>query len=183
MPGDDVSKILVSEDDIKVRVNELAREISENYKNESFVLVGVLKGAFIFLSDLVKSIKSRCSIDFIVTSSYGLTGTSFSGKVKLLKDISQPIKGKNVIVVDDILDTGSTLNFVLEHLSNYEPKSLEICTLLSKPDRRKINIDAKYVGFTIPDEFVVGYGLGYNEEYRNLPYVGVLKEEVWKARA
>lgn len=183
MLGDDVSKILVSEEDIKVRVKELAAQICKDYMQESFVLVGILKGAFIFLSDLAKAIENRCSIDFIATSSYGLTGTEFSGTVKLLKDISQPIRGKNVIIVEDILDTGSTLDFVLDHLSSYKPKSLEICTLLSKPSRRKINVEAKYVGFTIPDEFVVGYGLGYNEEYRNLPYVGVLKEEIWKVRA
>lgn len=183
MLGDDVSKILVSEEDIDLRVKELAKEIGEDYKNESFVLVGILKGAFIFLSDLAKAIENRCSIDFIATSSYGLTGTESSGSVKLLKDISQSIRGKSVVIVEDILDTGSTLDFVLAHLSSYKPKSLEICTLLSKPSRRKINVEAKYVGFTIPDEFVVGYGLGYNEEYRNLPYVGVLKEEIWKVRA
>lgn len=180
MLSDDISKVLVSEEDIKKRVKELSYEIEKDYAGEKFILVGVLRGAFIFISDLAKSIRSRCSIDFIATSSYGETGTTSSGKVKLLKDVSSHITGKNVIIVEDILDTGTTLEFVMDHFSKKNPKSIKICTLLSKPARRKFNLDAKYVGFVIPDEFVVGYGLGYGEEYRNLPYVGVLKEKIWK---
>ena len=172
MLSDDISKILVSEEDIKKRVKELAFKIEEDYAGEKFALVGILRGAFIFISDLAKNIKSRCS--------YGETGTTSSGKVKLLKDVSGSITGKNVVIVEDILETGTTLGFVMDHFSRKNPKSLKICTLLSKPARRKFDLYAEYVGFVIPNEFVVGYGLGYDEEYRNLPYVGVLKEEIWK---
>ena len=179
LPDDDISEVLVSQDDIRKRTKELGSEINKHYSGKDLMLIGVLRGAFVFISDLIRNISSRCSVDFVATSSYGLSGTKSSGNVKLLKDLSDSVKGKDLLLVDDILDSGTTLDFLINLLKVREPSSINLCVLLSKPSKLKKNISAKYVGFTIPDKFVVGYGLGYNEEYRNLPYVGVLKESIW----
>ncbi len=178
---EDVSRVLVNANEIKDRVAELAEEIDRDYLGQKLLLVGVLRGAFVFLADIAKKLKGRFIFDFISASSYGPVGTESSGSVKLLKGITDPVDGLDVLVVDDILDTGATLSFVTGYMRSKGAKSVKICTLLNKPDRRKVPINADYLGFTIPDEFVVGYGLGYNGEYRNLPYVGVLKDSVWKS--
>lgn len=177
---DDISKVLISKKDIAKRTLELGDEISRDYKDKDLVIIGILKGAFVFTSDLARSIPLRCSVDFLATSSYGSKGVKSSGEVKLLKGLSSSIDGKDVLITEDILDSGTTLNFVLNLLKKEKPASVNVCTLLNKPSRRKIDVPAKYVGFTIKDEFVVGYGLGYNGWYRNLPYVGVLRESIWQ---
>lgn len=181
LPDDDISEVLVSKENIEKRVDTLGQEIGRDYAAKDLVLIGILKGAFVFISDLIRNINLKCSVDFVATSSYGLKGTKSSGKVKLLKDVSSSVKGKDVLLVDDILDSGTTLDFLTNLFKEREPASINVCVLLSKPSRRKINIFAKYVGFTVPNKFVVGYGLGYNEDYRNLPYVGVLKDSIWKS--
>ena len=181
LPDDDISEILFSEENIRKRTKELGSEINKHYLGKNLMLIGILRGAFVFISDLIRNISSRCSVDFVATSSYGLNGTKSSGDIKLLKDLTDSVKGKDVLLVDDILDSGATLDFLVSLIKTREPSSINICVLLSKPSRIKKNIFAKYVGFTIPDKFVVGYGLGYNEEYRNLPYIGVLRESVWKS--
>ena len=175
---EDMERILLTEKDIHARVEELGRQISKDFAGKEPLFVGVLKGCFIFMADLIRSVDLHCTMDFMAVSSYG-GGTSTSGNVKLLKDVSCNIKGRHVVILEDILDSGLTLKFVTEHLRAMEPASLKICTLLDKPERRKVDIFADYVGFTIPNEFVVGFGLDYQEFYRNLPFVGVLKPEVY----
>lgn len=169
----DLAGVLFSEAQIAKRVKELGVEISKRYAGKDLVVIGVLKGSFMFVSDLVREIKRPMELDFLAASSYA--GQNSSGMVRLHYDIRKSIKNRDVILVDDILDTGFSLNFVRKHLMAKGPKSLSICVLLDKPERRKIFVPARYVGFSVPDKFVVGYGLDYNEKYRELPYIGVLK--------
>jgi hypoxanthine phosphoribosyltransferase len=175
---DDISTILVDEATIQQRVCEIGAAISQAYAGQDLVLVSVLKGSIIFMADLVRSITVPHEIDFMATSSYG-AATSSSGVVRILKDLNVSIQGRNVLVVEDIIDSGHTLTYLLRLLSERQPASLRIVTLLDKPERRAVHIDVDWVGFSIPNEFVVGYGLDYNELYRNLPYIGVLKPSVY----
>jgi hypoxanthine phosphoribosyltransferase len=168
-------KVLISREQIAKRVAELADQITRDYQNETIVFVGVLKGASIFLSDLARQVKVDATFDFISVSSYG-SAKRTSGEVKLIKDVDQSLEGKNVIIVEDILDTGLTLSFLRKQFLNHKPKSLKIAALLDKVSRRITDVHGDYVGFEIPDEFVVGYGLDYAERYRNLPDVCVLGE-------
>ncbi|MBQ3008696.1 MAG: hypoxanthine phosphoribosyltransferase [Oscillospiraceae bacterium] len=174
----DIRDVLITEEEIREIVKELGKKITEDYKDKNLFLITVLKGAVLFLGDLMRAIECPCEIEFMVTSSYG-SGTVSSGNVKIVKDIDVPLDDKDVLIVEDILDTGLTLSFLIELLKNRNPKSIEICTLLDKPSRRVAEIEAKYTGREIPDEFVVGYGLDYDEKYRNLPFIGVLKPEVY----
>lgn len=174
----DITEILLSEESIQNKVAELGNQISKDYAGKDLVVVGVLRGGFIFLADLVRAIDLPIAIDFISVSSYG-SGTSSSGVVRFLKDLDEEISGRHVLVVEDIIDTGTTLKYLIENLKTRQPLSVRVCTLLSKPDRRKVELDVAYNGFIIPDHFVVGYGLDYSERYRNLPYIGVLDSKVY----
>ena len=174
----DIEKVLFTEDELKQRVKELGAKITEDYKDKEIVLITVLRGSYIFMADLSRAIDCPCVIDFMSVSSYG-KGTTSSGQVQITKDLSEEIEGKDVIVVEDILDSGNTLSYLLEILEARKPASIRLCTLLDKPDRRVKEVSVDYSGFTIPDAFVVGYGLDYAEEYRNLPYIGILKPEVY----
>ncbi len=176
---EDIQQILFSEEDISLKVNELARQISSDYKEKDLLVVGVLKGSVIFASDLIKRITIPCKIDFMAVSSYG-SSTETSGVVRILKDLDYDIEGKDIIVVEDIVDTGVTLDYLVKYLKARQANTIEVVSLLSKPARRKVDINVKYVGFETPDEFLVGYGLDYAEKYRNLPYVGILKKEIYK---
>ncbi len=175
---DDIKSILFSEKEIQTTVEKLAKRINEDYKDTEPVFLGVLKGSFVFMADLIRHIKLNCTVDFMAVSSYG-NGTTSSGSVMILKDLSGSIEGKNVIIVEDILDSGLTLSYLINYLQVSKPKSIKICTLLDKPSRRKTSIKSDYSGIICPDEFIVGYGLDYNEKYRNLPYIGVLKPEAY----
>ncbi len=175
---DDVEEILLTEQQITERVAELGAQLAGDYQGRDPVLVSVLKGSIIFLADLVRSTPVPLSIDLMELSSYGAS-TKSSGQVRILKDLSGPIKGRDLIVVEDIIDTGLTLNYLLKYLRDRGPKSVRICCLLDKPARRLAEIEIDYRGFTIPDRFVIGYGLDYDERYRNLPYIGVLKPSVY----
>ena len=176
----DIGKILLTEQQIHDRIAQLGQELSREYAGKDPVFVGVLKGVVVFYADMIRAISVPCQLDFMWISSY--SGTESTGKMQVRQDISANIKGRHVVILEDIFDTGSSLQFTYEHLLSMEPASLEICTLLDKPERRRsgITVKPKWVGFTIPNEFVVGYGLDYNEHYRNLPYVGVLKSEVYQ---
>ncbi len=174
----DILEILISEDEIREKVKELGELITRDYKDKDLLIVGVLKGCVIFLSDLVREIKLPLTMDFMVVSSYG-SSTKSSGVVRIVKDLEKDISGKDVLIVEDIVDTGLTLNYLVDYLYSRNAKSVKICTLLEKPDRRIADVKMEYVGFHIPDEFVVGYGLDYAEIYRNLPFVCILKPEVY----
>lgn len=176
---EDISRILFTEEQIKVRVEELGKQISADFKGEDIVVIGLLKGCFMFIADLMRAIDTNVAVDFMVVSSYG-SGVVSSGEIKVRKDYSIDIEGKNVLVIDDILDTGRTLAFVKDYLIVKSPKTIKLCTLLDKPERKTSKVEVDYVGFSVPDEFVVGYGLDYDEKYRNLPFIGVLKPEVYK---
>lgn len=175
----DVKEVLYSEEDLALRVTELANVIQSDYQNKELLVIGVLKGANIFMGDLIRKINLPIQIDFIAASSYG-TSTESSGVVKIIKDLDYSIEGKHVLIVEDIIDTGLTLKYLEDNFLSRKPASLEICTLLDKPERRKADIAVKYVGYEIPDEFIVGYGIDYAERYRNLPYVATLKPEVYQ---
>ena len=175
---DDIAAVLVDEDAIRERVVALGETISKAYDGQDLVLISVLKGSIIFMADLVRAITTPHEIDFMATSSYG-AATHSSGVVRILKDLNVSIQGRNVLVVEDIIDSGHTLNYLLRLLQERQPASLRIVTLLDKPERRSVPIEVDWVGFSIPNEFVVGYGLDYNELYRNLPYIGVLKPSVY----
>jgi len=178
---DDVAKVLIPEDVLQARIAELAREINATYTDEDCpLLVCVLKGAFMFLADLTRHLQMRHEVDFMETSSYG-AGTVSSGVVRILLDLERNIEGRHVLIVEDIIDTGRTLDYITRNLRTRNPASLRICTLLSKPARREIEIPVDFVGFEIPDEFVVGYGLDFAEVYRNLPFIGVLSEEACRS--
>ena len=176
---DDIKNVLVSEDQLKVRVKELGAQISKDYAGKDLLLVSILKGSVVFMADLMRAIDIPCEIDFMVVSSYGGANTTSTGLVKIIKDLDADLSGKDVLIVEDILDTGVTLFNLVPMLKMRHPNSVKICTILDKPSRRKADIRADYTGIEVPDEFVVGYGLDYDEKYRNLPYVGVLKPEVY----
>jgi hypoxanthine phosphoribosyltransferase len=176
---DDVGKILISEQEIQKRVAELAQAINATYTDEDRpLLICVLKGAFMFLADLVRHLEMRHEVDFMEISSYG-AGTVSSGIVRILLDLDQSIEGRHVLIIEDIIDSGRTLDYVTRNLRTRRPASVRVCTLLSKPSRREIEIPLDFVGFEVPDEFVAGYGLDFAQEYRNLPFIGVLKEEIY----
>ncbi|HEX9609306.1 MAG TPA: hypoxanthine phosphoribosyltransferase [Candidatus Limnocylindria bacterium] len=176
----DVEEILLDADTIAARVAELGAQLSVDYAERNPVLLSVLKGAVVFLADLMRSMDIPSSIDLMELSSYG-AGTETSGQVRILKDLSSSIEGRDVVVVEDIIDTGLTLNYLLRYLAERAPASIRVCCLLDKPARRLADLEIDYRGFTIPDRFVVGYGLDFNERYRNLPYIGVLKPSVYGA--
>lgn len=177
---DDVKEILFTKEQLQQRVAELGQQISRDFadKEEPVVLVSVLRGSYIFMADLSRAIDIPVQIDFMSVSSYG-SGTKTSGQVEIKKDLSDPIEGVHVIVVEDILDSGTTLSYLMSVLSARHPASISLCTLLDKPERREKPIYANYAGFTVPNAFIVGYGLDYAEKYRNLPYIGILKEEIY----
>ena len=174
----DIDHILFSEEQLKARVREIAGQIDRDFAGKEPMLISVLRGSFIFMADLMRSITLPCTVDFMAVSSYG-AGTTSSGQVKITKDLSESIEGRDIIVVEDILDSGNTLSYLLKILENRHPASIRLCTLLDKPDRRVKPVEVHYSGFTIPDAFVVGYGLDYAEKYRNLPYIGILKPRVY----
>jgi hypoxanthine phosphoribosyltransferase len=179
----DIGEILLTEAQIQARLSELGAQISSDYDGRALTLVSVLKGSLPFMADLMRSIDRPLRIDLMEVSSYGGATTESSGLVRILKDLSSSIEGEDVLIVEDIIDTGLTLNYLVRYLRGKKPASLRICTLLDKPARRLVEIDVDYIGFTIPDQFVVGYGLDYGELYRNLRFVGVLRPEVYSAAA
>ena len=174
----DVSEILLSQEQLEQRVAQLGAEITRDFAGRAPLFVGVLKGCFVFMADLMRHVDLPCSIDFMAVSSYG-SGTKTTGAVKIIKDLNQDIEGKDIILVEDILDSGVTLHYLTEYLAVRKPATITIATLMDKPSRRKAPVYARYSGFEIPDAFVVGYGLDYDERYRNLPYIGILKESVY----
>ncbi len=167
---------LVTQEQMRTRIRELGRQIAADYAGKDLVLLGVLKGAYAFYADLARAIRIPLRVDFIVVTSYG-TKSKSSGKVKLVSDLTEPVAGKDVLLVEDIVDSGLTVNYLLKTLAKRKPRSLKVCTLLSKPERRTIDVDLQYVGFKIPNKFVVGYGLDYQQKYRNLPYLAALDQE------
>ncbi len=175
----DIAKILFNEEEITKKVTQLGRQITQDYRGKDLILVGILKGASVFMSDLMRKISIPINVDFMAVSSYGLS-TESSGVVKIIKDLDYDIEERHVLIVEDIIDTGLTLNYIYKNLLSRNPKSLKVCTLLDKLDRRKVNIKADYKGFNIPDEFIIGYGIDYAERYRNLPYVAILKREIYE---
>lgn len=175
----DIEKVLFTEEEIDIKIREMAEKISSDYKNRELLVIGVLKGSVIFTSDLVKRLSIPCSMDFMAVSSYGASSET-SGVVRILKDLDHSIEGKDVLIVEDIIDSGVTLNYLLNYLKARKANSIEIVALLSKPERRAVEIDVKYMGFEVPDEFLVGYGLDYAEKYRNLPFVGILDRKVYE---
>ena len=177
-----IKKILLTEEQIKNRIKELGEELTREYQDKNPVIVGVLKGVVVFYADMIREIKVPCQLDFMWISSYA--GAKSSGNMEVKRDVTVDIKDRHVLILEDIFDTGNSLDYTYRHLMFKQPASLKICTLLDKPDRRKpgITLKADYTGFTIPNEFVVGYGLDYNERYRNLPYVGILKPEVYETK-
>ena len=174
----DIQEVLFSEEQLKNRVREIAQQITADYQGKEIMLISVLRGSFVFMADLCRAIDLPCTLDFMAVSSYG-KGTKSSGQVQITKDLSDDIEGRHIIVVEDILDSGNTLSYLLKILENRHPASIRLCTLLDKPDRRVKPVEVHYSGFTIPDAFVVGYGLDYAEKYRNLPYIGILKPRVY----
>lgn len=176
---DDVEKILFSEAELATRIKELGQAITADYAGKEILMIGVPRGAVIFMSDLARAIELPVAVDFMAVSSYG-AATSSSGVVRILKDLDEDVENKHVLIVEDIIDSGLTLNYLMENLWSRKPASIKICTLLNKPDRRKADVPIAYNGFTIPDYFVVGYGLDFAEKYRNLPFIGVLKPEAYQ---
>ncbi len=174
----DVEKVLLSEEEIQEAVVRIAKQIDEDYKGKEIILVGLLKGSVVFMADLLKQITTPCKIDFMCVSSYG-ADTKSSGRVNILKDLSQPITDADVIIVEDIIDSGNTMAFIKQYFAAKNANSVKICTMLSKPSRRETEVELDYVGYEVPDEFVVGYGLDFAEHYRNLSYIGVLKPSVY----
>lgn len=175
----DIDRVLISEEELSAIVKRLGEQISIDYKGKDLLLVGILKGSVMFMSDIMRSITIPCEIDFMAVSSYG-SGTVTSGEVKIIKDLDRRLEGKDLLIIEDILDSGVTLSYIKEILMARKPKSIKICTLFDKPDRRKAEIFADYIGSKVPDEFIVGYGLDYDEYYRNLPYIGALKRSVYQ---
>jgi len=176
---DDVERVLISTEELKQRIADMGKQISQDYAGKEILMIGVLRGAVIFMADLARAIDIPVAIDFMAGSSYG-AGTSSSGVVRILKDLDETVEGKHILVVEDIIDSGLTLNYLLDNIKSRKPASLRMCTLLNKPERRKVNVHIDYNGFTIPDHFVVGYGLDYAEKYRNLPFIGILKPAVYE---
>ncbi len=175
----DIERVLISEEELALKVKELARRVNQDYAGRELLLVSVLKGSVMFAVDLMREIDVPCEIDFMDVSSYG-SGVKSSGVVKILKDLDESIEGKNVLIVEDIVDSGLTLSYLKELLLSRNPADVRICTILNKPERRKADVYVDYIGFDIPDEFVVGYGLDYDQKYRNYPFVGILKREVYE---
>ena len=175
---DDIERIFFTEEQLRERVRELGARITADYAGRSPLFVGVLKGSFVFMADLVRSMELDCDIDFMAVSSYG-SGTTTTGAVEISKDLSRDIEGRDVVIVEDILDSGVTLSYLKKYLEVRKPASIALCTLLDKPARRRADIVPDYVGFECPNEFIVGYGLDYAEKYRNLPFIGVLKPEIY----
>ncbi len=173
-----IERVLVSEEQINEAVQRIAKQIEEDYEGKEVLFVGLLKGSVAFMADLIKAYTKTCTIDFMAVSSYG-SGTESTGRVNIIKDLSQSIVGKDIVIVEDIIDSGNTLSFIKAYFAAKNANSVKICTLLNKPERRVVDIDVDYIGFEIPDEFVVGYGLDYDEHFRNLPYVGILKRSVY----
>ena len=176
----DIKEILLTEEQIQAKVKELAERISKDYAGKNPIFVGVLKGVVIFFADLVRNVDIPCEIDFMSISSY--SGTNSTGRTEIRKDLSVDIKDRHVVILEDIFDTGTSLTFTVNHLKNKQPASLAVCTFLDKPERRNpdVTLVPEYMGYSIPNEFVVGYGLDYNEKYRNLPYIGILKPEIYE---
>ena len=177
----DIQEVLLSADQIAARVKEIGEQISADYAGEEILMIGVLRGAVIFMSDLARSISIPVAIDFMAVSSYGASTTS-SGIVRILKDLDEEVAGRHILVVEDIIDSGLTLNYLLDNLHSRKPASIRLVTLLNKPERRKKEVHVDYNGFTIPDHYVVGYGLDYAEKYRNLPFIGILKPEAYEGK-
>ena len=178
MMDQDMLKVLYSEEQIRTRVQEMGDTLYEQFKDRNPLFLGVLKGSFIFMADIVRACQIKSDIEFIAVSSYQ-NGTSSSGVVQITHDLQQDITGREIVVIEDILDSGLTLSYIKELLESRGPRSIRIATLLDKPSRRKVDLQADYIGFSVPDEFVIGYGLDYDEKYRNLPYIGILKPEVY----
>lgn len=176
----DMKEILLTEEQIQAKVKELAERISKDYAGKNPIFVGVLKGVVIFFADLVRNVDIPCEIDFMSISSY--SGTNSTGRTEIRKDLSVDIKDRHVVILEDIFDTGTSLTFTVNHLKNKQPASLAVCTFLDKPERRNpdVTLVPEYMGYSIPNEFVVGYGLDYNEKYRNLPFIGILKPEIYE---
>ena len=176
----DILKVLISEEQIQARIRELGEELTRDYAGKDPVVVGVMKGVVVFYADMIRKIRTPCELDFMWISSYA--GTESTGNIVVRRELTRDIQGRHVLILEDIFDTGNSLEFTVKHLKSKNPASLRICTLLDKPGGRRpgVTLQADYVGFTIPNEFVVGYGLDYNEHYRNLPYVGVLKPEAYE---
>lgn len=174
----DIKHVLLSEEQLDKKVSELGAKISKDYKGKNLLVISVLKGAAVFMSDLIRKITIPCQIDFMAASSYG-KATKTSGSLKILKDLDIDVSGYDILIVEDILDSGVTLSKIIELLKSRNAKSIAVCALLTKPARRQVEVPLEYEGFVVPDEFVVGYGLDYSEHYRNLPFIGVLKEEVY----
>ena len=177
--NDDIKKILIGEEELQSIIKRLGAEITADYEGKNVLLIGILKGSVIFMADLMRAIDVPCNIDFMAVSSYG-NGTESSGRVKINKDLDNDIQGQDIIIIEDILDSGKTLYYIRDILSARKPASIKICTLFDKPERREADIKADYVGSLVPNEFIVGYGLDYAEYYRNLPFIGVLKESVYE---
>ena len=177
--NEDIGEILITEHEIQSKVAELAKEITEDYRGRDLLLVGVLKGAFMLMSDLARHVTIPLELDFMAVSSYG-SATKTSGIVRILKDLDLDISGRDVLIVEDIIDSGLTLSYLIKNLKARGPRSLEVCALLSKPEVQKVELDVRYEGFALPPVFVVGYGLDYGERYRNLPYVGTLKPHLYE---
>lgn len=176
---EDLKSILFTEEQLKEKVAQLGAQISKDYEGKNPLIVSVLKGSYVFMADLTRQITTRCNVDFMVVSSYG-NGTKTTGEVQIIKDISTKIEGRHVLIVEDILDSGVTLHYLMKILETRGAASIKLCTLLSKPERHKVDMKVDYLGFEIPDEFVVGYGLDFAETYRNLPYIGILKPSVYE---
>lgn len=176
---DIIKEVLVSEEEITLKVKEMGKQITEDYKGQDLMLIGILKGAVIFMSELAQNIELPVQMDFMAVSSYGKSSVS-TGEVRIIKDLDFSVEDRNLLIIEDIIDTGYTLSYLIDNLKKRGAKSVKVCTLLDKPDRRKADIHVDYLGFIVPDEFIVGYGLDYAERYRNLPYVAALKEEVYK---
>jgi hypoxanthine phosphoribosyltransferase len=172
-----VGEVLIDADALRARIAELGEEISQEYEGRELLLIGVLKGAVFFMADLMRHLTVPCEVDFMAISSYGAQ-TDSSGVVRILKDLDINIEGRHVLVVEDIIDSGLTLSYLMRNLESREPESLEICALLTKPSRREIDVAVRWIGFEIPNKFVIGYGLDFAERYRNLPYVGVLHDDL-----
>lgn len=175
----DIMEILITEKQLKEKVHEIGRQITEDYKDKNLLMVSVLKGSVVFMADLMRTVEIPCEIDFMCVSSYG-KGQKTSGVVKIIKDLDIDLKDKDLLIVEDILDSGMTLDYIINMLMQRGPRSIKIATLLDKPDRRMVEVFPDYKGFCIPDEFVVGYGLDFAERYRNMPYIGVLKPSIYK---
>lgn len=175
----DIQEVLLTEEMLAARVAELGAQITRDYADKEILAIGILKGAIVFMADLIRAIDRPVDLDFMAVSSYG-ERTDSSGIVRILKDLDKSIEGKHVLIVEDIIDSGQTLSYLIRNLRERRPASIQLCTLMNKPERRKVDLPVKYVGFEIPNEFVVGYGLDYAEKYRNLPYLGILKRSVYE---